>query len=277
MKKRILISLMAACLSSSLYASDNGHYKRLKTTINDHPAYKISSSPSVSAVKQAREIKGDNFMPTQVFVIQGKTDRFYDCEDFLAYIDSFGFAKFFENNIHASYSISCPKPNDYRFKLKGYFEPFDDKGTVFAKQFLKTVEGSALFDTVFHFESAKAVVYNYTLELGSGVWRDFENFNQHLIRTVSLNFHSQREGLQVTRKEIEANLNLDEPEKILTLMKKYFFIDEGQSEYLLDKSNLVRLHRNMLFIYGDNLSKMMIDPDLSVGAFDVIIERKKNA
>lgn len=271
MNKWILSSLLAVTVSSNLYAADIGHFSKQKIKINNQPAYKITSMPAVIAANPMKTISQNKFMPTQIFDIQGTTDGFYDCEQLLDYIESLGFRDFYQNKIASDYVLSCPVENNLHFSLKGYLEPMDDRGTVYARQMIEKLEGLALFNTVFHFEPANAVIYNFILELGT-YQNNYQNFHQHQIRTISLNFKSQREALPVVWQEIISNLEPDEPSKILPLMDKYFFIPEDFGQALLKESNLVKLHRGFLLVYGDKSSKMIVNPDLSEGFLNVILK-----
>lgn len=253
----------------SLYCNAESSQQKLYTYTSSASKHIIAKSNPSTPPSNVNLLSSSSYYPSQIININFKADSNYDCDALMHYISTQLFGGFFENYVNSSYGISCPFDKDMPYTLKGYFEPDNDKANEFLNKRLAELEGSPFFGTNLHFETSKKIIYNLIFEIGNK--SSGQSFEQFYFKTNTFQFTSQKQARDSSLGKLYENFTIINLMNLAPFINQFFYLPEEDINYLLHKSNYLQLHTSKAFLYGKNMSDMLVEPEPDTPLTDIVV------
>lgn len=197
-------------------------------------------------------------VPTQIIRTQGNiSGQNLNCDDVTKIIDEKVLDPFQQEEFTYNTLVSCSYDKDTNlathFSINSYFDPLSDEAVVFLNKYLAELNGSDLFGTTLHIESAKGLIIAINIMAGTFKNPDRPPFILYGQDRSNFSFKSNYEMKNKLLTDVYENFYSDEPSKILPFLNRWIYPGAEYVFYrvLLD-SNYVELQPERIFMMDND-------------------------
>lgn len=197
-------------------------------------------------------------VPTQIIRTTGDlTGQNLSCDEVTQFIDEKVLHPFQEEDFTYNTLVSCSYDPSTEFatgfSINTYFDPLSDEAVAFLQKYLTEVNGSDIFGTTLHIESAKGLIIAINLMAGTIKNPDKPPFMLFGQERSNFSFKSNYEMKNVFLTDVYANFYSDDRDKILPFLNRWIY--PGVEYYFLRvlwDSNYVELQPERIFVMDNN-------------------------